>query len=128
MKQMLFILIASVSFNATAKAQTPKACTRCQAIDGVIAADNLDRSSELISVLEKPLSNDPELQQLEADAITRAAVKWALGDQITQELYVTAYRKYPKAMAEAVTKQPEQTQRLLNKLVKDYSRNPRGNR
>ena len=124
MKQMLFTIIAAISFNATAKAQTAKACVRCQAIDAVIAKDDIDSSSRL---LQAPLSADPELQGQEADAVTRAAVKWAMGDQITQELYVNLYRGNPKAMTAALVKLPEQTQRLLTKLIKDYSRNPKGN-
>lgn len=124
MKQLLFLIIAAVSFNATAKAQTAKVCKRCDAIDRTIAANDIDSSS---SLMNGPLSSDPEVQQQEADAITRAAVKWAMGDQITQEIYTSMYRQYPTSMSEALKKQPEQTQRLLNKLIKDYNRNPRGN-
>jgi len=124
---LLMIVAATVSFNATAKAQTTKACERCQSIDATIAADDVDRSARYMDVVEKPLSKDPEIQRQEAEAITRATVKWAMGDQYTQEVYVTATRLYPKAMSDALLKQPEQTQRLLRKLIADYNRNPRGN-
>lgn len=125
MKLALLSLLTLASIHAVAKAQSNKPCPRCVSLDAAIAKNDVDSSSALI---DQPLSKDPEIAQQEADAITRAAVKFAKDTTgITQEIYCVAYRVNKTYMKIALAKQTPDEQRMLKGLLSDYARALRSN-
>jgi hypothetical protein len=117
MRILIFtFLFASLTAFAQAEGKT---CVICKRMDAIVASNDINAASRLMSDFR--FTKDKDLVQQEADAVTRLTLKFAPQDKeaITQELYYSIYQLNPAAMKESVSRVTPVERALLEKILQE---------